>query len=72
MWSWQGDPEALQKGSFKILFRNPKVWFPLDHNGNTKSCGSRKFWFITERLITIENKYLNEIGVDLQPKQFLS
>ena len=37
-----------------------------------KSYDSSRFWLIVERLITIENKTLTEIGSDLQPKRFLS
>ena len=48
-----------------------KAWFPLDRNRIVKSCDSR-FWFMVERLITIENRNRTEIGSDLQPKRFLS
>ena len=42
-----------------------KAWFPLDPN--------RIMQFMqvpAQRLITIESKYLTEIGSDLQPKRF--
>ena len=37
-----------------------------------KSCDSSRFWLIVEKLTTIENKNVTEIGSDLQPRRFLS
>ena len=48
-----------------------KPGFLLDRNLIVKSCDSSKFWFIVERLVTIENKNFTQIGLDLQPKRFL-
>ena len=49
-----------------------KAQFPLDRNEIMKSCVSSRFWLIVERLITVKNKNITEIGSDLQPKRFLS
>ena len=45
---------------------------PLDRNRIVKSCDSGRFWLIVKRLITLEDKNLTEIGLDLQLKRFLS
>ena len=43
----------------------------VDRNGIVKSCDSSSFWLIVERLITVENNNLTEIGSNLQPQRFL-
>ena len=49
-----------------------KALFLLDSKGVAKLCDSSRFWLIVEKLITSENKDLNEMGPDLQSRRILS
>ena len=53
-------------------FDQCKAWFPFDLYRIVESCYSSRFWIIADRLITIKNHNIIEIGSDLQPKRFLS
>ena len=63
---------GIQNNASSQHYFKAKVWFPSEHNGIVKSYDSSRFLFIVDRLITIENKTLTEIGSGLQAKRFLS